>query len=495
MMTHNFRCWAVWLLVISACIYLIPGCANIVPPSGGPKDTLAPRVVNISPADSTLHFNSKKVYFTFNEFVQVDNVFEKLIVSPTLKRTPTVTYKLRTVTMEIKDTLQENTTYTFNFSDAVRDNNESNPIQDFQYVVSTGDYLDSLQVRGFIIDAQTGRPDSNVSVMIYRSDVDSVVSKEKPVYFARSKGNGSFWFRNMAPGDYKLFALKEEDRDLQYNQPKEMIAFNDSLLHLREQNLSDITMLLFTEQDSTLKKPDDMQTDAEVAQEEADKREEEKEKEKDKKKRRILNISPDLADNRQELGKPLLVTFSAPLKTFDSTAFTLTQDTLFTPVEFTTSMDSTRTKLYVNYDWKEGKPYRLIIPKESVADTTGLQPTKSDTISFAAKKESDYGKAMLTLVLSDSAKANISDTMHYVAQLVVNKEIKYAGKVVNGTWIQKRITPAEYEVYILLDENNNGKWDRGVYYGTPKKQPERVVSFPKKENIKANWGVKIRVNI
>lgn len=492
-MTHNFRCWANWLIVISACIFLFPGCANIVPPSGGPKDTLAPRLVNISPADSTLHFKSKKVYFTFNEFVQVDNVFEKLIVSPTLKRTPSVTFKLRTVTMEIKDTLQENTTYTFNFGDAIRDNNENNPIQDFQYVVSTGDYLDSLQVRGFIIDAQTGKPDSNVSVMIYRNNTDSVVSKEKPVYFARSKGNGSFWFRNMAPGDYKLFALKEEDRDLQYTQPKEMIAFSDSLLHLRDQNLSDITMLLFTEQDSTMKKPDEFAPEEQpVAAEEPEKKD--KDKEKDKKKKRYLNISPDLTDNKQELGQPLLITFSAPIKTLDSTAFSLTQDTVFTPVAFTTSFDSTRTKLLVHFDWKEGKPYRLIIPKESVADTTGLQPTKADTINFAAKKESDYGKVMLTLTLSDSSKAAISDTMHYVAQLVINKEIKYSGKIVRNSWIQKRITPGEYEVLILLDDNNNGKWDRGVYYGTPKKQPERVINMPKKENIKANWGVKIQAS-
>jgi 5-hydroxyisourate hydrolase-like protein (transthyretin family) len=490
-MNHNFRGWAYWLIVISASIFLLPGCANIVPPSGGPKDTLAPRLTYITPPDSTLRFKAKKVTFTFDEYVQLDNVFEKLIVSPTLKRTPTVTSKLKTVTMVIKDTLAENTTYTFNFSDAIRDNNESNPIQDFQYVVSTGDYLDSLQVRGFIVDAETGKPDSNVSVMIYRNTIDSVVSKEKPVYFARSKGNGAFWFRNMAPGDYKLFALKEDDRDLQYNQPKELIAFSDSLLHLRDQNLKDITLLLFMEQDSTLKKPEDLAQEQPVAEEEPDK----KDKEKEKKRKRTLNISPELADNKQELGKPLLITFSAPVKTLDSTAFRLTQDTVFTPVAFTTSFDSTRTKLSVHFDWKEGKPYRLIIPKESVADTAGIQPAKADTISFAAKKESDYGKIILTLTLSDSTKAMVSDTMHYVAQLISNKEIKYSGKIERNTWVQKRITPGEYEVWILLDDNNNGKWDRGVYYGTPKKQPERVVSFPKKENIKANWGVKIPLTL
>jgi len=392
--------------------------------------------------------------------------------------------------MEIKDTLAANTTYTFNFSDAIRDNNESNPIPDFQYVVSTGDYLDSLQVRGFIIDAETGKPDSNVSVMIYRNTIDSVVSKEKPVYFARSKGSGAFWFRNMAPGNYKLFALKEEDRDLQYNQPKELIAFSDSLLHLGEQNIKDVTLLLFTEQDSTIKKPDEFAPEP-AADIEAEKEKEKKDKDKEKKKKHVLNVAAELSDNKQELGQPMRLTFSTPIRQFDSTILRLSQDTVFTPVTFTTLFDSTRTKLSVNFDWKEGKPYRLIIPKEAATDTLNTQLNKADTISFTAKKESDYGKVRLTLTLTDSSKAAISDTMHFVAQLIKDKEIKYSGKLEHNSWIQKRITPGEYEVRILLDENNNGKWDRGVYYGTPKKQPERVVSFPKKENIKANWGVNI----
>lgn len=494
-MNQNFRGWAIWLIVINACILLFSSCANIVPPSGGPKDTLAPRLLEASIPDSTLHFKSHKVVFTFNEYVQVDNIFEKLIVSPTLKRPPTVTSKLKTVTMVIKDTLDPNTTYTFNFSDAIRDNNENNPIQDFQYVVSTGDYLDSLQVRGFIMDAETGKPDSNVSVMIYRKNIDSVVSKEKPVYFARSRGNGSFWFRNMAPGDYKIFALKEEDRDLQYNQPKELIAFRDSLIHLNDQNVHDLSLLLFMEQDSTVKKPDELAPEPPPKEEQEDNRSKKEKEEDEKKRKRHPVVAPNMPDSRQELGQPLLLTFSKPIRTMDSTTFQLTEDTLYKKVPFTASFDSTRTKLSISYDWKEGKPYRLILPMESVMDTNDIQLSKADTISFIAKKESDYGRVMLSLHLSDSTKAVVSNDMHYVAELVKDKEIKYSGKIVNGTWIQKRITPGEYEVWILLDDNNNGKWDRGVYYGSPKKQPERVVSFPKKENIKANWGVKVPLTL
>jgi 5-hydroxyisourate hydrolase-like protein (transthyretin family) len=448
-------------------------------------------MVNASPADSTLNFKSKKVVLTFDEYVELDNIFDKLIVSPTLKRTPTVTAKLHTVTMVIKDTLAANTTYTFNFSDAIKDINERNPIQEFSYVVSTGDYLDSLQVRGYILDAQSGKPDSNVSVMMYRHVEDSVVAKEKPVYYARSKGNGGFWFKNLAPGDYKIFALKEEDKDLQYNQPAEQIAFGDSLVRIRETNIKDLTLLLFIEKDSTIKVPGEETTTEPEAVEEPS----EKEKEKEKKKKRRLNVAVALSDNRQELGEPMLISFSEKITKLDSTAFQLTQDTTNIPVTFTTSFDSTRTKLSVHYDWKEGMAYTFIIPKESVADSTGLQMTKADTIIFKAKKESDYSKAMVSIQLSDSTKATLPDTMHFVGQLIMNKEVKYSGTFVNGSWTQKRIQPGEYEVWILLDNNNNGKWDRGVYYGTPKRQPERVVSFPKKENLKANWGVRIPLTL
>ncbi|SFW71341.1 Ig-like domain-containing protein [Chitinophaga sancti] len=501
-MNQNFRGWVSLLTVIIASILLFPGCANIVPPSGGPKDTLAPVLLGASPADSSLHFKAHKVTMQFSEYVELDNIFEKLIVSPTLKRTPTVTAKLRTVTMIIKDTLDANTTYTFNFSDAIRDINEHNPIQDYAYVVSTGDYLDSLQIKGFIINAENGKPDSNVSVMLYRHLEDSVVSKEKPVYYARSRGNGSFWFKNLAPGDYKIFAIKEENKDLQYNDPKELIAFQDSLLHLREENLHDVPLLTFLEKDSTLRGgpeaiggPDStsaLNIPPPPPEQEDKKTKEQREKEK---KRRIL-VSATLGEkSSQDLGMPLIVNFSAPVKTLDTTHILLTEDTTFNSVPFTTFFDSTRKVLHVVYTWKEGMPYRLTIPKEAVLDTLGQQQSKADTILFNAKKESDYGSAMLTLTLSDSLKNAGGDTMHFVAQLVKDKEIKYSGKIVKGAWIQKRIQPAEYEIRILLDDNNNGVWDRGVYYGTPKKQPERVVTFPKKENIKANWGVPIKLQI
>jgi uncharacterized protein (DUF2141 family) len=479
-MNQRFRGWICFLIVITS--LFLTRCANIVPPGGGPRDTLAPLLLQVDPPDSSLQFKSTRVRFYFDEYVELDNIFDKMIVSPTLKRTPTVTSKLRTITMEIKDTLQPNTTYTFNFSDAIKDVNERNPIIDFAYVVSTGDYLDSLQIKGRTINAETGKIDSNVAVMLYRNTSDSVVSKEKPVYYARSKGNGTFWFKNLAPGDYKIFALKEEDRDLQYTQPAaEAVAFQDSLVHLREQNINDVTMMLFIEQDSTVMVPGDQLPPPEEPAED------------DKKKKKTrLQADPVLDNNQQDLDTPLVLAFSVPLRTLDSTQLHLAEDTVLKPVTFTSRLDSTRSRLILSYKWKEGTPYRLIIDKTAATDTLNQQMTKADTISFTSKKMSDYGKVFFRLKVGDSTRNALKgDTsVRFVIQLVKDKDIKYSGTVVNSSWTKGLIIPGEYEIRVLLDENGNGKWDRGVYYHTPKKQPEKVVSFPEKKNIKANWGVK-----
>ncbi|MEC5147634.1 Ig-like domain-containing protein [Chitinophaga sp. 212800010-3] len=488
-MNQYFRGWVFWLMVISVSI-LFTRCANIVPPSGGPRDSLPPVLLQVTPGDSTLHFKSKKVSFIFDEYVELDNVNDKMIVSPTLKRIPIVTAKLHTVTMEIKDTLQPNTTYTFNFADAIRDINERNVIQDFQYVVSTGDYLDSLQVAGHLIDAENGKVDSNVAVMLYRDLSDSVVSKEKPVYYAKTKSDGSFRFKNIAPGVYKIFALKEEDRDLQYNQPSEMIAFLEAPISLKESNLSGVNMLLFMEADSTIKPPPEPVDSTDLQQQQ--------EEEKDKKKKKLPKLAATAAldGGMQELPAPLKITFSLPLRNLDSLRTILGEDSAYTPVDFTSTMDSTHTQLTISHTWKEGTPYRFIIPKDAATDTSGQQLLKPDTINFRTKKVADYAIFTVTeLNISDSAKAAINDSaMHYVVQLVQDKTVKYSGTVVNGKWSQRFITPGEYEIRLLLDTNGNGKWDRGVYYKTPKRQPERVISL-EKVNLKAYWTVPKKLSI
>ncbi len=483
-MNQNLRGWIGSLITLVLCSVLTQ-CANIVPPGGGARDTIPPRLVYVSPHDSSLHFNSQRVTFYFNEFVELDNVIEKMIVSPTLKRTPTVTAKLRTVTLIIKDTLQPNTTYTFNFGDAVKDVNERNPIEDFQYVVSTGNYLDSLQITGKLIMAETGKPDSNVAVMLYSNMTDSAVSKEKPLYLSKTKGDGSYRFKNLKPGTYRIFALKEEDRDFQYTQHTEYIAFADSAIHLTK-NISGINLGLFREKDTAKAEEKEVQP--------AEPTPPPKQAKKPK-----LVTGTDVGGGKQELGDSLTLTFNFPIKKLDSSRMQLLEDTLHKPVQFSLHRaDTTATKFKLVYNWKPGKPYELILPKGFATDTSGLETAKSDTVRFSAKGIDDYGIVKITLHIGDSARNVLpEDTSAYqfVAQLVSNKEVKYSGVLVNGAWERGLIQPGEYEIRILVDENRNGIWDTGVYYGKPKKQPERVFSYKETINIKKNWTVPTTVKL
>ncbi|WP_157760640.1 Ig-like domain-containing domain [Chitinophaga caeni] len=449
-----------------------------MPPGGGPRDTIPPVFVSATPKDSSLHFNSHRVTFYFNEYVELDNVLEKLIVSPTLKRTPVVTAKFRTVTINIKDTLKPNTTYTFNFDDAIRDVNERNPVKDFQYVVSTGDYLDSLEIKGMLKVAETGLADSNVAVMLYTNLEDSVVSKEKPQYLAKTKGDGSFHFRNLAPGTYKMFAIKEEDRNLQYSSMEEPIAFLDSTISILSENVEDVQLLLFKAYDTTQPYVAPLL--------------EEEESNDKKAKKPKLTVSNNLSQGKQELNDTFHLKFSIPiadLSMVDSSRMTLAEDTTLRTVPFRTLFDSTGTRLSILYDWKEGRPYRLILPKGFATDTLGQTTAKADTLNFSAKTKTDYGIFIGKLEISDETRniLNADTSLRLIMQLVADKKVAYSGDITGGTWKQELINPAEYEIRILFDQNGNGIWDTGSYYISPRKQPERVVAFPKKINIKANW--------
>jgi len=133
------------LIILAIAISLIssPGCANIIPPQGGPRDSLPPVLEKVSPADSTLNFTGNKITFTFDEFIEVQNISENLIFSPTPSVNPYVEYKLKTVSVKLKDSLEANTTYTINFGNAIKDFTEGNPYKNFTYTFSTGNFIDS----------------------------------------------------------------------------------------------------------------------------------------------------------------------------------------------------------------------------------------------------------------------------------------------------------------------------------------------------------------
>lgn len=455
------------IAVVALSLLFFSRCAQIVAPSGGPKDTIPPVLARAIPADSSLHFNSKKILLDFDEFVQLQNLNDQLIISPNPKRQPVITAKLKSITIELKDTLEPNTTYTFNMGNAVQDIDEGNPINDFRYVFSTGSYLDSLELSGSLQYAATGLPDSNIVVMLYKHLEDSVVSKEKPLYYTKTNGKGKFIFRNLPHGTFKLFALKDASSDLQYNDSTEFIAFRDSAVALNKTDTG-FNLLLFREKEA---RPGKDTSAHPVAATQA-----EKGKEKEKK----LTFSPSQQNGLQDLTLPLQLQFGSPLKTFDSSKISLQEDTTFIPVHPINTLDSTGKTLSLTYKWKEDMPYRLLLQPGFATDTGGVTVTKADTINFRTKKLADYGAMILHFTDYDS-------TQHYLVQLVQNEEIKYAAPLTGIQWRKEMLVPGDYQVRILIDANNNGKWDTGCYYCHPKRQPEKVIALPQKFTIRSNW--------
>ena len=146
---------------------VLPGCASIIPPQGGPRDSLPPRLIKASPADSTRNFTGNRIAFSFYEFVDLQNIQENLLVSPSPKTNPLIESKLNTVTVRIKDSLEPNTTYSLNFGNAIKDYNEGNVMKEFTYTFSTGPYIDSLELHGKVILAENGRADSTLIVLLH----------------------------------------------------------------------------------------------------------------------------------------------------------------------------------------------------------------------------------------------------------------------------------------------------------------------------------------
>ena len=172
-------------------LFIYTGCANIVPPEGGLRDTLPPVLVKANPANLTRNFINDRITFTFDEYVDLDNYQQNVIVSPLPVNMPTMTRKLNTITIKLRDSVEQNTTYSFNFGNSIKDVNEGNILKDFVYTYSTGRYIDSLQFSGRVVLAETGGIDSTLTVLLYREMNDSAVINNRPRFVTKLNNNGS----------------------------------------------------------------------------------------------------------------------------------------------------------------------------------------------------------------------------------------------------------------------------------------------------------------
>ncbi len=458
-------------------VSFITGCANIVPPTGGPRDSLPPVLVQAVPVMHALHVSANKIVLNFDEYIDMKDIRTNLIVSPVPKVMPTVTSHLKVITIVMKDTLQPNTTYALNFGRAITDVNENNVLRNFTYAFSTGNYVDSLKYSGRVIMANNGKSDSSLIAMLHTSLDDSAVAKERPRYIARLDSSGNFTFNNVRPGVYTLYALKDESGTHEYTTKAQTFAFADSPVDLSK---STAPLLLYAYADTS----DYKTKPKKVAVAPVTKKEKE-----DKEKPKHLILSSNLQSSLLDLHHQLELSFAVPIKYYDSSKIRFTTDTTYTDItDFHYELDSLNKKLTLHYNWKENTLYHLILQKDFAQDTLGEKLLKIDTVTFRTKKETDYGNLRLRF-------RNLDLSRHPVLLFMQSNEKIFLSYPITRSlrYNNKLFDPGEYELRILYDTNQNGVWDPGNFY--KHLQPEIVVPLKKKLFVKSDWDNEVDISL
>ena len=211
-------------------------CANIMTPDGGPKDTLPPVIVKIDPGNFATNFKAKKIYIEFNEFVQIKDQNKEMFVSPAMKKLPLLSTRGKGIVITIRDTLKENTTYAIDLGSAIRDNNESNPLNAMRYVFSTGDKVDSMMCSGYTADSYKADSVSRTFIWFYIADslpstpgYDSTIFNRKPDAIARAQNNGIFIAQNLKPVNYRIYAIGDKNDNQLYEAGTDMVGILDTV--------------------------------------------------------------------------------------------------------------------------------------------------------------------------------------------------------------------------------------------------------------------------
>lgn len=212
------------LMLLAA--FLLGSCARMGQPDGGWYDETPPRIMGAAPADKGTNVKNQKISIFFDEFIQIENATEKVVVSPPQLETPEIVASGKRIRIELLDSLKPNTTYTIDFSDAITDNNEDNPLGNYTYSFSTGNAIDTLEVSGKVLQAKDLEPVKGILVGLYSDLSDTAFTTKPMLRVSRTDGSGRFVIKGVAPGTYRVYALQDADGNYLFNQKSEMLAFS-----------------------------------------------------------------------------------------------------------------------------------------------------------------------------------------------------------------------------------------------------------------------------
>ena len=511
------------------------GCANQVTPAGGPRDLEPPAVESSTPENFSTNFHQSEIRIVFNEFIDVKELSSQLVVSPPMRTLPKWRVRKNTLILEILDTLKPNTTYSLNFGRSIVDLNEGNPLMNYAFVFSTGDVLDTMSITGTVHQAAEQTPALDTKVMLYTDRSDSVPYLSLPLYFGMTDSSGAFRIANISAGMYKVFALKETDNNYLYGSPAEGIAFRPGEVAAGTENISlrlfrelppgrlsrafseqpgkavvvlqgpgsegaitmagDTTGIGFDRLqwnrrgDTAVVWYRNLQHDSLLLLVHAGTRTDtaffrlQRSDERTGKQRRFglyLN-APEASRGQIVPSRPIQITASQPIVFWDERNFVLTEDTTQLPVVL--RPDSSGLSAAVDYDWKEGPAYTLLLQAGAATDINGL---KSDTMRwhFQARKRIEFG----TIEVKLSSDAFPSSCLF---QLVNEKSelIRETTCARDTTVYYEFLEPGVYRLRMVRDDNKNEKEDTGHYLSG--QQPELSTWYPDKITVRANWDVEL----
>ena len=528
-------------LLFAFLILFFSQCAKKGRPSGGPKDEDAPLFVTADPPYESINFDKNEINIYFNEYIKLKDLNKQLIISPPLNpANPSLISPQgspsKFINIKILDTLKENSTYIFDFGNSVQDNNESNTLERFKYVFSTGTYIDSLTLEGSVKNSFKSEDLKNIKLLLYRLDSsysDSAVYKRKPDYVTSSLDTSNYKFSNLRKGNYLLVALNDERSDYLFNPKADEIGFlKDTISLPRDSILKDIISIFKEELPYKFKRgkeiskgqlilgyegkatkinietlsavPDNFQTITFP------------EKDKDtinlwhtpiERDSLIFKVNNNgisdtiviklrkkeidsLKVSRQTIGvldykDTLFLSTNNPIIKIDTTKINFI-DTDTINILYTPYISKKENKIGFIFQKKFKKTYKLNVYPNALTD---IFNTSNDTIisQFKTRSLEDYGE--ITLDVKNTKKTPVIIQLTDLNDKTIAQETTSVSKNISF----KYLNPNRYKIRIIYDINNNGKWDTGNYLA--KKQPELVEYLPEIQEVRANWQLPIVLNI
>jgi hypothetical protein len=519
------------ILFFTVIALVLGNCARTSRPDGGPRDEAAPLMVTATPPYENTNFDAAKIKLSFNEFIKLKNLNKQLVVSPPMKYPPLITpqgFASKYLEIEIVDTLSKNTTYIFNFGNAIEDNNESNPLERFKYVFSTGSYIDSLESKGTVKDVLDNKPNKDFNVLLYKIDsayTDSIVYRKKPNYVTTTTDSVHFNFSNLKDGNYIMIALQEATNDYLFDPKTDQIGFYTDTIQLPRDSILQNDIVVFKEtlpfkfgRAKELKKgqlifpyygkKEDLKVTL-LSKAPTDFKSISKfEQQKD-----TLNywFSPFETDSLNFIVSNAAikdtVTVKLRKKKLDSLSITGTtgiihfRDTFFLrtnnpvididttkiaimnkdsiAVSFKSIIDQRENKLAIVFDKEPVQLYQISMLPEAISD---IYTFKNDSLTYQVRTQEieDYGR--ITLKVENPASKNyIIELLDAKLELVQRNFVQETATIVYDL-----LVPEAYTLRAIEDRNQNNVWDTGNYL--EKRLPEKIIYFKDEDlSVRANY--------